>query len=168
MKCLVCGNELNQMTVCQVCGEKVVAVVGDMTDELQKKFTAMASNKRRIMLSSVSAELRSYYWKDVDGELVERSRQDIPIVQNMGELDFGHVVWGNTEYARQTAGEELTLNVVIKYANGYSHEEVAKVVAPGTSGLWRVGCVLKPGLRIAIRVGNEQTYSDSEEINLKG
>lgn len=36
MKCLLCGMELNQATTCQVCGERVVSVVGNMTEDLQK------------------------------------------------------------------------------------------------------------------------------------
>ena len=168
MRCLVCGVELNQVTTCPVCGEKVVGVVGNMTPELQQKFANAGYQKRINALSGVTAYLRSYYWQDVNGELAERGRQDIPIGQNLGALGIEQVLWGNTEFARQAAGEELELTVVLKDTYGRTSEQKTKVVAPSTDGLWRIGCVLKPGFRMAIRVGNERVYSDSGEIDLRG
>lgn len=168
MKCLLCGMELNQATTCQVCGERVVSVVGNMTEDLQKKLFDAARDKRARMLSSTTVSLRSYYWKDVDGELVQSSTKDIKIGQNLGSLDIGQVAWGNEEYARQTVGEQLELTVVVKDGTGKEIKQQTRVIAPETSGLWKVGCVLKPGLRVAIRVGNTSSYSDSGEISLRG
>lgn len=168
MKCLVCGMELNQATACPVCGEKVVAVVGDMPAELQQKFVYAGVQKRINALANITAYLRSYYWTDVDGELVEKSRQDIPIGQNLGALGIGQVLWGNMEFARQTPGEELEIVVVLKDSYGRVLEQKTKVIAPATDGRWRIGCVLRPGFRMAVRVGNETVYSDSGEISLRG
>ena len=59
MKCLLCGMELNQATTCQVCGERVVSVVGNMTEDLQKKLLDAARDKRARMLSNTTVSLRS-------------------------------------------------------------------------------------------------------------
>ena len=100
--------------------------------------------------------------------MVQSSTKDIKIGQNLGSLDLGQVAWGNEEYARQTAGEQLELTVVVKDGTGKEIKQQTRVIAPETSGLWKVGCVLKTGLRVAIRVGNTSSYSDSGEISLRG
>lgn len=168
MRCLVCGKELSEATACPVCGEKVVAVVGNMSPELKEKFIIKAREKKEKELKDVNVFLRSYYWKEENGELVEKERQDIQIGQNFGKLDLEQIVWGNQKYARQTGGEELLLTVVIKDGDGKDREETTKVIAPRTEGFWQIGCVLKPGFKIVIRVGDENNYTDSGEISLKG
>lgn len=168
MKCLVCGTELNQATACPVCGEKVVSVVGNMPEELKQKFVNTAREKRRSALGNISVFLRCYYWKDENGTLVERAREDVMIGQNFGEMEPEQVRWMETEYARQAVGEALTITAIIVDEAGNKREHMVKVIAPKTDTRWKVGCVLKPGFNVAIRVGNETTYADSKEINLKG
>lgn len=168
MKCLVCGMELNQEVTCPVCGEKVISVVGNMPEDLKQKFVSVAREKRRNALKDISVFLWCYYWKDENGTLVERAREDVRIGVDLGEKEIEQVSWMETEYARQAAGEALTLTVVIQDAFGNKREHMVKVVAPKTETRWKIGCVLKPGFKVAIRVGNEAAYADSEEINLKG
>lgn len=170
MRCLVCGTELNGATICPVpsCREQVESIIGVIDDELQAELIEEAKEFRQEKLQDVKLYLKIYFWKDVDGDLVEKSSENIQIGQDIGALEIDQVKWTNTEFAKQIAGESLDLAVVVERESNSVQEQKVSVMAPNTEGLWKIGCVLKPGFKAAVRVGDERVYCDSNEIDLRG
>ena len=82
-------------------------------------------------------------------------------------MEIGSVSWGDTFFAKTGDGEPFEIGIVIE-ENSMKRNLRSTIKVPETEGLWKVGLVLKPGLKAALRVGDEKQYADTEAFSLKG
>ena len=167
MGCSVCGEEFNGTGKCPVCGFQIISIIGEATKEQKMMMEQKAIQKRKEIFSKYRIFVHGYNWEDKDGTLAERSQEDFLVGDALDMMEIGSVSWGDTFFAKTGDGEPFEIGIVIE-ENSMKRNLRSMIKVPETEGLWKVGLVLKPGLKAVLRVGDENQYADTEVFSLKG
>lgn len=166
MACEVCGYDFTGTGNCPACGFQSIPVVGGMTEEMKKKFAEAANAYKENLLKDVKVYIRGYHWEEENGQLIEKFHEDILIAEDIQKMSFGQTSYSEVVFAKQAAGEDVELTVVVE--NGGTKVHSVTVKAPDTEKMWNVGFTLKTGLKGAIKVGAGNNLVESNEFSLKG
>lgn len=167
MGCSVCGEEFTGTGSCPVCGNKVISFIGDASEEQKVLMEQKILQKRKELFGKFRIYVHGYNWEDKDGILVEHSQEDFPVGDTLEQMEIGSVTWGDTQFAKTGDGSPMEIGITIE-ENSNKRNIRSKVSIPETDGLWKVGVVLKPGLKAALRIGDEEKYADTDVFSLKG
>lgn len=168
MKCTVCGEKIIGTGTCPVCGYKVINTIGKLTEEQKYLISQKTAQKTRDLLSKYKIYIHGYNWEDKDGIIVEHSQEDFLVARELDKIELNSVSWGNTLFAKTGDGKPIEIGIVIENDNAEKRTIRSTVKVPETEGLWSVGVVLKPGLKAALRIGDEKKYVDTNIFSLKG
>lgn len=164
--CEVCGEEYSGMAKCPVCGYPKRNVIGSLSKEQLEEFDKRAKQRKEQLMKNIKVYIRGYHWEEENGQLIEKFHEDILIGENLQNMNIGQTSYSEVVFAKQAAGEDVELTVVVENEETKVHEVI--VTAPDTEKMWNVGFSLKKGLKGTIKVGAGNNLAESKEFSLKG
>ena len=164
MKCLACGSREAEaaMSRCPRCRFPLIHTVGRSEDQ-EAAIGKMAEEYRKKKLEGISFGLLTYRHELREGRLVQCGVREVMLPARSWELSPRKIFWQEGKFARIRGGAAITPTMVI-WKDGARREAVLSMRAPGTDGFWQVGILLEPGFMVRMAVGDEKSYSCSDEL----
>ena len=167
MICKACGMEYEGNGPCPACGfQPISGFIGGETPQAKAQIDESAMNHRKKLLGDISIYAVGYIMQEKDGEIVLDSSMRLLLAENLHGCKLNEIEWRPIEYCKEIPNEQMSVDVVIKTPQE-ERTQTLSAIGPDTSGNWKLGFILKPGMKFAVAVGDSDIYNETEIVSLK-
>ncbi|MDR1537127.1 MAG: hypothetical protein LBU32_03870 [Clostridiales bacterium] len=153
MRCLCCGQDINNESRCHYCG---LAVVINL-DEFGIAQSLADAHKKRLLsfISEISVLVLDYV--NLEGEIQALPERWAKIADASDCLN--RIVWCDERFA-QFEGQHLKLSVY--YRGPLRKESTLFIKRPNTGDFWKVGIMITDSLKLRVFLGEESSFTFSD------
>lgn len=166
-KCYVCHSIMDdKASVCSKCKFKIPKIVGNPA-KVEAILMQAAAEYRKLHMIGGQIGMVTYSYELVEDELQETGHTDIVLVNDISEANPGDIIWGEQEYARIDAGEEIAVSVFTKAGDTRKDHELT-IITPQTDGLWKIGVQVEDGFSFRILIGTAASHAKTASVSMFG